>query len=813
MALHWLEKKHSSFVPLTNYKSTAMIKNYFTIALRNLWKTKGFSIINIVGLSTGMMCFIVILLYVKNELSFDRYHKNAEHIYRVVKDFINNDGTRTPDATTPPAIAPALQKDLPEVAFATRVFPSWGRKYLIQNGDKRFYENNVVFIDDNFFNVFDFPLISGSKPNTFNGVKAILLTETSAKKYFGNADPIGKIVKINVNNGANFLVTGVLKDVPQNSHFTFDFLIPFSSVSKNDVSGNWDWYNFYTYVLLKPNADANVFNSKLQPFFKKYQPKSTNQFYSQRLTDIHLKSNLKWELGANNDLSYIKILMIISAFVIVIAGINYVNLITAQSVKRAKEVGVRKVAGASQKSLVVQFLIESVCTAFASFFIAVLAIALLLPFINQLLSSSLVLFSQDQWPLWIELIATTFAIGLAAGLYPAFYLSSFQPIKVLKGKFISSYSGAYLRKGLVVFQFLISIVLIISFFTIYKQIDFVMQKNLGFNKNNVLLLPNVRGGSDPGAMVNELKTIPDITNIARADGILGSQNWTNGVAAKGKTNHILLNFMRIDHAFLPTLQIEMQEGRNFFKSAADSSNIILNEKAVAELGLKKPYLGQQLEWDEAPGKTSVLTLIGITKDFHFTSLHEPIKPFGFVAEENNGSTFFLKLHTENLPKAIAAIQNVWTRHNPDKPFEYTFQDEQIAKLYQADVKFKNLFSSVTLLAILIACLGLLGLSIFTAESRIKEIGIRKVLGASVSSIFTLLSRDFLWLILIAIVIASPVAWWAMQNWLRGFAYRVDMSWWLFAAAALSSIFIALITISFQAIKASVANPVKSLRTE
>ncbi len=790
-----------------------MLKSYFTIAWRNLWKTKGFSFINIVGLSTGMMCFIVILLYVKNELSFDRYHKNADHIYRVVKDFINNDGRRTPDATTPPALAPALQKDLPEVAYATRIFPPWGRKYLIQNGNKGFYETNVVFIDNNFFNVFDFALKSGNKPNTFNGVKAILLTETSAKKYFGNADPIGKMLKINVNNGADFLVTGVLKDIPQNSHFTFDFLIPFSSVSKNDVDANWGRYDFYTYVLLKPNADASIFSEKLQPLFKKYQPDSKNQFYSQQLTDIHLKSKLKWELGTNNDLSYIKILMIISAFVIVIAGINYVNLVTAQSVKRAKEVGVRKVAGASQQLLVIQFLIESICTAFVSFFIALLAIAFFLPFINRLLGSNLVLFSLDQLPLWIQLTACTLFIGLAAGLYPAFYLSSFQPIKVLKGKFISSHSGVYLRKGLVVFQFLISIVLIISFFTIYRQVDFVMQKNLGFNKNNVLLLPNVRGGSDPGALVNELKTIPGVTGIARADGILGSQNLTNGVALKGKNDHTLLNYMRIDHAFLPTLQIEMKEGRNFFESGADSSNIILNEKAVAELGLKKPYLGQQLEWDEAPGKTSLLTVIGITKDFHFTSLHEPIKAFGFTSEENNGSNFFLKIHSQNIPKMIAAIQKVWIKHNPDKPFDYTFQDEQIAKLYQADIKFKNLFSSVTLLAILIACLGLLGLSVFTAESRAKEIGIRKVLGASVSSLFTLLSKDFLWLILISIIIASPIAWWAMNHWLQGFAYRIDMSWWLFAMAGLAAIFIALITVSFQAIKAAIANPAKGLRAD
>ena len=795
-----------------------MLKNYLTIAWRNLWKNKGFALINIIGLSTGMACFIVILLFVKNELSFDKYHKNSSHIYRIVKDFINADGTRIPDATTPPALAPALQKDLPGVAYSTRLFPSWGRKYLIENGDKRFYETNLIRIDSSFFGVFDFPFVRGDKATAFKGVLSILLTETAAKKYFGNDDPIGKILRININNGQDFMVTGVLKDVPRNSHFTFDFLIPFIAGSGQDVNSDWNFSSFYTYVLLKPNVNPNIFAAKLQPLFRKYQPESRNQYYSQLLTDIHLKSNLKWELGTNSDLSYINILMVIALFVIVIAGINYVNLTTAQSVKRAKEVGIRKVAGASKSSLVFQFLIDTVCTAFISFFISLFAVYLLLPFVNQLLDRELLLFSPGQWLLWIELIAITLLIGLASGLYPAFLLSAFQPIKVLKGKFISSYRGAYLRKSLVVFQFLISIVLIISFFTIYRQIDFVTQKNLGFNKDNILLLPNVRGNGarnigPPDAWLNELKKMPAVTNVARADGILGGLSSINGVEPINKNDHVSLSFIRIDHEFLPAFQIGLKEGRNFFPSNADSTSIILNEKAIEQLGLKKPYIGQQLAWDDESGKTHPVTIVGVTKNFHFTSLHEPIRPFGFVSEENNGSTFFLKLHSQNLAKDIATIQTIWTKYNPGKPFDYTFQDEQIAKLYQTDIRFKNLFSYITLLAVIIACLGLSGLSVFIAGARAKEIGIRKVLGASISSLFTLLSKDFLWLVMIAIIIASPIAWWAMHNWLQGFAYRVDIPWWMFAAAGITAIVIALITISFQTLKAAVANPVKSLGTE
>ncbi len=591
-------------------------------------------------------------------------------------------------------------------------------------------------------------------------------------------------------------------------------------MARNDSSANsdWAWYGFYTYVLLKPNANAAAFADKLQPLFNKYQPESKNRYYTQRLTDIHLRSNLKWELGNNNDISYINILLVIAVFVIVIAGINYVNLVTAQSVKRAKEVGVRKVAGASKQLLVMQFLTESVCTAFVSFVFSVAAVLLSQPFVNQLMERNLSLFSAGQGVFWLQLAGLALFIGLAAGLYPAFQLSSFQPVKVLKGKFVASWSGVYLRKSLVVFQFFISIILIVSFFTIYRQVDFVTQTNLGFNKDNILLMPNVRStgvnNGAPGFWLDDLKKMPAVTNVARADGILGATNSVNGIGTQTGNSHISLNFMRIDHAFLPTMQVELKEGRNFVNHPnADSASLILNETAIQQLGLKKPYIGQQLAWNDEPDKTHPVTIVGVVKDFHFTSLHEPIKPFGFIAEENNGSTFFIKLHSNNLAKDISAIGAVWLKHNPDKPFDYTFQDEQVAKLYKADVKFKYLFSCITVLAVLIGCLGLLGLSIFAAEARSKEIGIRKVLGANIASLFTLMSKDFLVSILIAVVAASPVAWWAMHSWLQGFAYRVGLPWWMFGLAGLTAIFIAMATVSFQAIKAALANPVKSLRAE
>ena len=793
-----------------------MLKNYFIIAWRNFYKGGTASLINIIGLTTGMICFIIISFYVKNELGFDSYHKDASRTYRVVKDFVN-EGASVPDATTPPALSYALRTELPEVKAVTRIFPAWGRKYLIQYKDKSFFETNLLRIDSSFFNVFDFQFVHGNGAATFKSPLSIVLTETSAKKYFGNTDPIGQTVRINVNNGQDYLVTGVLKDVPQNSHFSFDFLIPFVSRIDSVINTNWNWSSFYTYTVLKENANAVSFKNKLQPLFNKYQPQSKNRYYAQSLTDIHLKSNLKWELGINNDLSYINILLTIALFVIVIAGINYVNLVTAQSVKRAKEVGVRKVTGASKDSLVIQFLTESVCNAFVSFAIAIIAVYLLSPLINRLLDRSVPIFSTEQWFTWIELTALTLFIGIAAGLYPAFYLSAFRPVKVLKGKFIATGRGARLRKGLVIFQFVISIVLIIGFFTIYRQVDFITRTNLGFDKDNILLLPNVRanGMNNPnvrGSWLDEVKAMPPVINIARADGILGGETSTNGISVND--THITLNFIRVDHEFLPTLKIDLKEGRNFYNHpSADSASIILNEKAVQELGLKKPYLGQRIEWDDESGKPHPVTIVGIAKDFHFTTLHEAIKPFGFIAEENNGSTFFVKLRSKNLNKDISAIQKIWLKYNPDKPFEYTFQDEQLAKQYQSDMKFKSLFSCVTILAVLIACLGLLGLSIFTTEARRKEIGVRKVLGASTGSLFSLLSKDFLLLVVIAFIIAIPVAWLTMNTWLQSYAYRISMSWWLFIMAGLAAMLIALITISFQAIKAAVANPVKSLRTE
>lgn len=643
------------------------------------------------------------------------------------------------------------------------------------------------------------------------------MTETTAKKYFGDEDPINKVIRMNLNNGTDFVVSGILKDVPQNSHFTFDLLIPFESRRDPDI--DWDWNGFYTYVRLKTESSPAVFESNVKSIFKKHKPNSTDQYYIQSLQDIHLNSRLKWELSENGDSLNVKIMIAIGLFVILIASINYINLVTAQASKRAKEIGVRKVSGASKDLLIRQFLAESVLTALVSLFVSIILTTSFLPLTQSILGYDLsTFFYQSRY---VKLIVPCFAlvIGVVAGLYPAFYLSSFEPLRGLRGSFLNSHRGTQLRQGLVVFQFVISSSLIIGALSIIQQLDFMKQKKLGFNTDNVMLLPNVRGGigsrvSDPAAMIEELKGIPSVTHIARADGVLGFNNSTNGISTKSNDNHTVLNFIRADYEFLPALQINLKEGRNFseqFKSDADA--IILNETAVAQLGLKQPYIGQQLAWDDEEGKIHYVNLIGIAEDFHFNSFRETIKPFGFILEVGNGSTFFLKAHSKNMDQTIAAVEKIWTKHNPEKPFEYSFQDEEFAKLHVSGTRFQNLFSLFTVLAILITCLGIFGLITYIAESKVKEIGIRKVLGASVNAIFILLSKDFLRMVIISFAISFPMSYYLMHGWLQGFAYRSAMGWKVFVSTLLVSIGIVFITVSFQAIRAALKNPVESLRSE
>lgn len=792
-----------------------MLLSYFKIALRNLWRHKVYSSINVLGLATGMACCTVILLYVTDELSYDRYHADAGQIYRVVKDFVNDDGTRLPDATTPPALAPAIQEEIPEIAHTVRIFPSWGTKYLIRYGENRFLEERVYRVDSSLFDVFSFPFVQGNAKTAFSQLKSIILTESAAHKYFGNEEPMGKSLEID--QMGSHLVTGVLKDVPPHSHFHFDFLISTRTIGGGNLDENWDFYNFYTYVKLKDQTSMATVEPKIKALFKKHQPQNTSVYYAQALTDIHLNSQLKWELEPNGDRLYVYIFITIALFVIFIAGINYANLSTARSATRAKEVGVRKVVGAFRGALARQFLSESVVMALLASLVAAVLVKLVLPVFNHITQKELAFsFADNAW-VPVLLLATAVLVGVVAGLYPALYLSSFEPVSVLKGLPPIGKSGFSLRKSLVILQFTISITLLVGVVTITRQIDYIQSAKLGLDKEQVVMVSDVGylSRANRSALKNELLRIPGVKKVGAVDGIVGGQNWTNGLSVKGSDQEQLVNFLNIDADFLGVLGIELKEGRNFSPRFPSDTldGIILNETAVKQLGVPKPVIGQQIVWGRDGNTITYVKVVGVVKDFHFTSLRSEIKPFAFVTDNNRQFYYAIKIGGKGVSHTLAQIQSKWKSMVPDRPFQSFFLDETYARLYQSEEHFQAVFFYFTLLAIAISCLGLFGLSAFMAEQRTKEIGIRKVLGASVANIVGLLSKDFLQLVLIANLIAWPLAWYAMSRWLENFAYRISLSWWMFALAAVAALLIALLTVSFQAVKAAIANPVKSLRTE
>ncbi len=790
-----------------------MIRNYLAVFFRSIFRYKVFSLLNVFGITLGLTCFTVIGLFVEFEFSYDTFHDRPENIYRVVKDFVNIDGARVPDATTPPALAPALRAEVPEVEAVTRFVANGGRQNLFQYGDKQFNELELLRIDSSFFQVFDFKFIRGNKSQPFRGVHSMVLTESTARKYFGGEDPIGKIIRTNFNNQTDFEVTAVVKDVPANSHFKFQVLIPFQNLRNADT--DWTRHTFYTYARLKPGSDPTSFQRKVQGIVASRKPDNLDVYHIQAIQDIHLQSSLKGELNQNGDLQYVQILIMIGVFVLLLAGVNYVNLTTAQSLKRAKEIGVRKVTGAFRRSLIGQFLMESITLVFASSLIALGLTSTELPYLVPVYGIDLsdLLFQSDS--VRIALPLSVLSMGILAGLYPAFYLSSFRPLTVLHKKWDSAARGIRLRQGLVVFQFVISSSLIIAFLVIQQQVAFIKNKDLGFNQHAILVVPNATGNSNAEAIAEDFRKLADVKSVARASGgILGVRNSINGVGDRNGENRVSLNFMSIDYDFVATMGIELIEGRNFSPSfISDTSAIIINETAALQLGLQEPIVGQPLTWDDQAGVTRNVRVVGVVKDFHFTSFHEEIRPFGFVLGVGNGTTFFLKVNGSDITSTLVSIEKVWKKHNDNRPFEYAFQDEYTANLYASEERFQKLFSLFTMLAIAVACLGLFGLVMALSESKTKEIGIRKVLGSSVPGIIGLLTKEFIMLILIAFTIASPVSFMAMGAWLEGFAYRIDLQWHLFAIAGAITVMIALVTVCFQSLKAALANPVNSLRSD
>jgi putative ABC transport system permease protein len=800
-----------------------MFKNYLKIAFRNLLKYKAFSFINIAGVAIGLACFLLLALYVKDELSYDRFNTNADRIYRLSRTFLSKDGTASLRlGHAAPPFGPLIQQDFPEVEQVVRLLETGA---LVKYGEHLFNEENMFAAEQNIFKVFTFKTLSGNPAKALENPFSIMFSRPMAEKYFGKENPLGKTVRLD--NQLDYTVTGVFEPLPARSHFHPSFLVSFSTLNDPRVYGaeglknNWGNNSFSTFLLLPANYDPQKLVRAFPAFQNRHQdPKAST--YSvldlMKLTDIHLHSHLDSEIEANGDIQYVYLFSAIAIFILLIACINYMNLATAKSATRAKEVGMRKVIGAVRTQLINQFLSESILLVIVSIIIALFIVVLCLPSLNNFTQKQLT-FNALLDPVFISiLLGITVFTGLIAGSYPAFFMTSFQPISVLKGQIATALKNGKLRQTLVVTQFAIAVVLIISTAVVYNQMRYIKNYKLGYSKDQVILL-NMPYDSSANieSIKQRLKEDINIKEVGRSSRVPSGRlldSW-DAYVMKGDSmapTDINIKSLSVDEDFIPAYQIQMAAGRNFSRAfpTDKTSGFVLNETAVKLLGWKSPAdaIGNRFGYGEVRGQ-----IIGVTKDYHFESLHQKVAPIAMFHQANRLGRMSVHVSGTNLKQAISHIETVWKGLFPDTPFTYEFLDQRFGKLYATEQTQQVLFGIFAGIAIFISCLGLLGLSMFMAELRTKEIGVRKVLGASVGSIVALLSQDFLKLVIIAIVIASPIAWYGMHNWLQDFAYHTEINWWVFVLAGVISVGIALFTVSFQSIKAALMNPVKSLKSE
>jgi putative ABC transport system permease protein len=798
-----------------------VFKNYLKSALKALNKNKGFTAINIVGLSVGIAACLLIVLYVVNELSYDKYNANASRIYRVTQNAKLN-GNEASYATSPEPLKQAFTT-LPEIEKATRLIPSTSlflspKKFFVKKGNTSLEEKNVVFAESDLFSMFTLPMIDGNPSTSLSEPNSAVITESTAKKYFSSTDVVGKTIAINDSNV--YKITGVIKDIPSQSHFNFDFFLSYSSIPESK-EGGWGYSGMHQYILVKPGADIHKLESELRAITLKGYPDFINKngnhlnIVLTPLLDIHLKSVSEYELSKGGNIQYVYIFSAIALFILLIACVNFINLSTARSANRAKEVGVRKVLGSTRQFLITQFLTESVLVTFISAIIAVVLVRLLLPYFNQTAGTNLTITMLSLSWFVPALLSMVLIIGLLAGAYPAFYLSAFKPIFVLKGKIAAGFKRSFLRGFLVVFQFSISIFLIISTLVIYNQLTYIHNKNLGFNRSQMLSIKNTNVlGEQAKIFKQNLKQLPGVEQVTMSTYLpTGTERNITGLFPQlpiDINQDVLSSFWTVDEDYIKTLGIQLIKGRNFSNQlASDSSAIIVNEAFVKKFGFKDAL--NKTVYRDSYG-VQPYHIVGVVKDFNYSSLHDNIKPLALVYGADNGA-ITAKVKTTNLSALMQQIQSKWKDLSANQQFTYSFMNDDFDATYRLEQHMQQIFFSFSVLAILIACLGLFGLATYAAEQRNKEIAIRKVIGASTSNIINILSADFIKLVCISILTASPVGWFAMNKWLQNFAYRINISWMVFAVAGLIAIAIALITISFQSIKAAIANPVKSLRTE
>ncbi len=807
-----------------------MLKNYLKTAYRNLVKNKFYTAINIVGLAVGIATCLLILLYVSDELSFDRYNTQAQRIYRVNNEIKFGDN-HVDLAVAPSLMGTTMVKEIPEVEQYTRI--QWHGSLLIKKGNENLREDHVAYGDSTLFEVFTLPMISGDPKTALREPHSLVISEKIAKKYFNSIDPVGK--EMIINDSLNYKITGVIRNIPSQSHFNFDIFV---ATSENPYSrdDNWLSENWNTYILVKKNANFNKLNTEINAMMDRYvgpelqgvvnmsldQFKKSGGYVRARLsplTSIHLHSNKTGELGGNGNIQFVYIFSAIALFILLIACVNFMNLSTARSFNRAKEVGVRKVLGSLRKNLILQFLAESVLISFIALIFAVVIAYLLLPYFNQLSGKTIKVDTIFQPGMIFSLVILMLIVGFLAGSYPAFFLSSFQPIAVLKGKLVAGFKRSWLRNALVVVQFVITIVLIIGTMVVFNQLNYIRATDVGYNRNQVLVINGTSVlGDQAVTFKNELMGITGVQN-ATITGFLPTDYERSSDAfftstALDPKSAISMQIWSVDENYIPTLGMKMLDGRNFSPQfPTDSSGIIINEAAAKFLNTKET-LNRKLYTitDFKSKKTNEFHVIGVVKDFNFYSLHYLVTPLALSFGKNNDN-ISVRVDASNTPSVISAIKTKWKTLASGQPFDYGFMDEQFNSIYNAEQQVGRISITFSVLAILIACLGLFGLVTYAAEQRTKEIGIRKVLGANVPVIVGMIMRDFLKLVIIASVFAFPIAWWGMNKWLQNFAYRVDMGWWIFLIAALIAVAVTLITISYQAIKAAIANPVTSLRSE
>ena len=794
-----------------------MIKSNIKIAIRSLLRNKTFSFMNILGLAVGISACFLIYLYVTFETSYDNFHSKADRIYRVVTDVKTPTETINSSYITSP-VAINLKKDFPEIEDAVRISPD---EFLVKKGNVKFQEKKSVLADSTLFNVFDFPLIAGDKKTALTEPMSVVISQTAAKKYFGNTNPMGQEIQL-TGNAINAKITGVMKDIPNNSQIEADMIVSISSwkpIYGNPISDSeWTNHTNYTYILVKPHTNVNAMAARFPAFQEFHHGEEAKKLQMQDylslepLLDVYLKSKRGGFITGS--ITNVYIFSAIAIFILLIACVNFINLITARSAERAKEVGIRKVVGAMRFQLGKQFISESIIICFIAFLLSLALSAIALPLFNQLAGKeiSTSIFTN---PLHIAgLFLLSIFIGLVAGFYPSLVLSSFKPVSVLKGRFSTGTRGLILRKSLVVFQFTISIVLIAATIIVYRQLNYMRSQNLGFSKEQTIII-NTNFDKNKDFFKNSLSSIPGVISSAYSSHVPGGGSnsaYSEVENKKGEMQKSNLDLYFVDFDYVKQYDFKLAAGRSFSKNFPTDSTqaMVINEAASKMLGYNTPQEAIGKKFDQWGKKGQI---IGVLKDFHYKSLQQNIPPLVMRFEPWGLGMISIKVAANNLPKTIKAIGDKWGQTIPNRPFEYSFLDDFFDKQYRAEDHFGNLFFNFAVLAIFISCLGLLGLSSYSTMQRTKEIGIRKVLGANVAGIVNLLSIEFIKLVLIALIIAAPVAWFGMNKWLQEFAYRSNITWWIFGLAGLVAVFIAFSTISYQAIKAAVMNPVKSLRTE